>query len=88
LKTPSGKKTREREETEMVQAVRTTRVEESIYSFIGDAGPVTPQDLKRFVGTDDFPAEVWLRAQANIGYLYRDPSGAYATSCPWPKSGF
>lgn len=71
-----------------MQTVTMTRAQECIYSFIGDAGAVTPEELSVFLGLDDFPADVWLRSQVEAGYVFRDEFGAYRTSCPWPRVGF
>lgn len=72
----------------MTQAVQMTRVEENIYRFIGEEGPVTPGELAAFLGVEDFPADIWLRSQEATGFLYRHESGAYGTSCPWPRPSF
>jgi hypothetical protein len=65
-----------------------TSVQERIYSFIGDAGAVTPRELVVFLGEEDFRADVWLRGQMDLGYLHRDEFGRYGTSCHWPRVGF
>ena len=72
----------------MIETTTMTRVEEWIYSFIGDAGAVTPDELVAFLGLDDFRADAWLRSQMEACYLYRDEFGRYSTSCPWPRVGF
>ena len=72
----------------MIQTLTMTAVAEWIYSFIGDAGAVTLEELVAFLGLPDFPAEVWLRSQMDAGYVYRDEFGTYSTSCPWPRIGF
>ena len=72
----------------MMHTMKLTRVPEHIYSSIGDAGAVTPEELVALLGVDDFPADVWLRRQAEVGYVFRDEFGAYSTSCPWPRVGF
>jgi len=64
------------------------RVQEDIYSLIGDAGPVTPDQLGALLGERDVPMTSWLRSQEAAGYLYRDEFGTYGTSCPWPRIGF
>lgn len=72
----------------MVQTVSKARPEECGYTYIGDAGPVTLEDVVGFLRLDEPVTERWLRRQAGTGYLYRDETGAYATSCPWPRAGF
>jgi hypothetical protein len=77
-----------RREDDMLQATRMSRVESSIYTFIGDAGAVTAEELVDFLGVEEFRAQVWLRSQEASGTLYRDETGRYGTSCPWPRVGF
>jgi hypothetical protein len=72
----------------MTTVVTATGTQESIYSLIGDMGAVTPGELAAFLGDVKFPAEAWLRAQEQAGYVHRDEFGRYGTSCPWPRTGF
>ena len=72
----------------MLQTSKRRRIDDSVYSFIGDAGRVTAAELSGILRIDQERAAVWLRSQANAGYLYTDERGTYATSCPWPRSGF
>lgn len=71
----------------MTQAAQMTRVERNIFAFIGDAGAVTPSELTAFLGVEEFRAQAWLRSQETAGYLYRDETGRFGTSCPWPQYG-
>ena len=76
-----------RTETQIIQQT-ITRVEASMYSFIGDAGAVTAAEVEAFTGLPRYSAEVWLRDRADAGYLHRDEFGRYGTSCAWPRVGF
>lgn len=69
-----------------MQTVRFSFAETDIFSFIGEAGSVTPGELVEFLGVEDFRADVWLRRQTSAGYLYAGADGRYATSCPWPRA--
>lgn len=72
----------------MLQTAKMTRGHERIYSFIGDAGAVSTQELATFLGEEVFVVHVWLRDQADAGFLHRDEFGCYGTSCHWPRVGF
>ena len=72
----------------MTRTADMTRVEQSIYAFISDAGAVTAEELVAFLGVEEFRAGAWLRSQETVGYLYRDETGRFGTSCPWPQYGF
>ena len=72
----------------MLQTSEKATVREQIISFIGDAGAVTARELVVLLGEEDFQADVWLRGQADAGYLHRDEFGRYGTSCHWPRVGF
>ena len=72
----------------MVQATSVNRGLERIYSFIGDAGAVSTQELATFLREEVFVVHVWLRDQVDAGFLDRDEFGRYGTSCHWPRIGF
>lgn len=72
----------------MTRTAHMTRVEQSIYAFIGDAGAVTAEELVAFLGVEEFRADVWLKSQEAAGYLYRDAEGHYGTACPRPQAWF
>ncbi len=65
-----------------MNAVKMSKVEEKIYSMIGDAGAVTAKTLYRQVGVMFFPAEAWLRRETERGFLYEDGAGRYSVCCP------
>ena len=68
--------------------VQAQTIQERMYSFIGDAGAVTPRELVAFLAEEDFRADEWLREQMDEGRLHRDEFGRYGTSCAWPRVGF
>jgi len=73
----------------MTQATRTaSQQEESAFSFIGDAGAVTAAEFAVATGMTDEHAKMWLRGAADDGYLHRDESGRYGTSCPILPVGY
>ena len=72
----------------MLQDMTRTKVEDSVYSFIGDVHRVTVAGVAEFLRVDEGRANVWLRSQVAGGYLHRDEFGVYGTSCPWPRMGF
>lgn len=69
-------------------ATRTTpqQTAEAIFEFIGRREGTWPADLASFLGVDTFAADIWMKTQAVRGVLHRDASGAYGTSCPWPRA--
>jgi hypothetical protein len=72
----------------VMETVHKTRGPECAYSFIGDSGAVTREELVAFLGTREAVADAWLRRRVTAGYLFRDEFGTYSTSCPWPRVGF
>jgi hypothetical protein len=66
----------------MFATTNLSRIEENIFRFIADAGEVTPGDVSSHLGVVFFPADAWLRKEADRGYLYAAEDGRYRTSCP------
>ncbi len=72
-----------------MQTLMKTRTQaDSIYSVIGDAGPLSCDEIATLLGEDPRRGGAWVRRHEDAGYIYRDEFGRFSTSCPWPRAGF
>lgn len=69
----------------MATTATTQTIADAIFEFIGRAGGARPADVAERLGIEPFAASVWMKAQAAHGFLHRDASGVFCTSCPWPR---
>ena len=63
-----------------------TNIAQRIYDFIEAFGATDADEIAHRFGVARFAAGAWLGSQAARGYLHRDASGAFSTSCPWPSA--
>jgi DNA-binding IclR family transcriptional regulator len=68
-------------------AVHTSSITDLFQVFV-DAGPLTAREIAERLSVSEDDVWVCARWMMNAGYLWRDESGRYALSCPWPRIGF